>query len=422
MNAGSLTSLFERADSSATDLRAPPNLPSNLPSLQVRRVRRLNIGLLIPTLHAGGAQRVCSLLSSQWARSGHHVTLMTFTDPSSDAFAVSPFVNRVVLGAADSSAGVWRKAAKNAARLRSVRSELVGCDLDVAVSFNSLSTSLLVLAGRGLPTVCIGAEHKHTCVRPLPTLAEWARWRSYGWLDAVVGPTDDSARWLRQNTHAKLVAAIPNPVEVPLPSSKPYRQPGSLLRPGSRLLLAVGNLTAEKNHDHLIRAFVQACETLPSQSAQMPWQLVVIGEGPQRPVLEALIKQLGVQDRVLLPGRAGNVADWYAAADAFAMASLFAGCPNSLLEALAYGVPSVVCDGLSAGPHALIRDGVNGLLAKPNSAADLATALGRVMSDAALRERLAQHAEITNHAHGIEGISQQWEAVFAQAMAVRGFA
>lgn len=417
MSARHPEALWSPPESSADEFAA--SLPAA--SQKTRRLRRLKIGLLIPTLQPGGAERVSTLLANHWARSGHHVTLMTFSEASGDAFIVSPFVQRVVLGGAELTHGVLHTAAKNFARLRAVRREIQRSNLDVALSFMSASNTLLSLAGRGLPTVCIGAERTYPPAMPLPKLAEWARWGLYGWLDAVVGLTDESGRWLNQHTRAKSVAVIPNPIDLPLPSSAPMLDPVVLRRPGSHLLLAVGRLSADKNYDHLVRAFVNASEKLASTPAQKPWQLVVVGEGPERAALKALTKRLGAQDRVHLPGRAGNVADWYRAADAFALTSSFEGYPNGLLEALAHGVPSVACDCLT-GPRELIRDGVNGLLVKPNSAADLEAALSRLMGDAELRAHMAERADITTQAHDIEGISLRWEAVFAQAMASKGIA
>jgi glycosyltransferase involved in cell wall biosynthesis len=402
---------------SAAELHCLPKLSLRQP----RRIRRLNIGLLIPTLQSGGAERVCSLLANHWARAGHHVTLMTFSDPASDAFVVSPFVNRVVLGGSNLTTGVWRTAAKNLARLRAVRGQIQESELDVTLSFMSVSNTLLALAGRGLSTACIGAERTYPPAMPLPKLAEWARWGLYGWLDAVVGLTDDSGRWLEKNTRAKTVAVIPNPVELPLESSAPFVDPKAVRCPGSRLMLAVGRLSEEKQFGDLIRAFCKVSEKLMSLASPLPWQLIILGEGPQRATLLKLIEQLGAQGTVLLPGRAGNVADWYVGADAFALTSSFEGYPNGLLEALAHGVPSVAFDCLT-GPRELIRDGVNGLLVKPNSALDLEAALGRVMSDSSLRAQLARQSEMTVNAHAIDGISKRWEAVFAQAMASRGLA
>jgi glycosyltransferase involved in cell wall biosynthesis len=402
---------------SAAEVRSLPKVSP----CQARRIRRLNIGLLIPTLQSGGAERVCSLLANHWARAGHHVTLMTFSNPDSDAFVVSPFVDRVVLGGADLTTGVWRTTTKNMARLRALRSQIQESDLDVSLSFMSVSNTLLAVAGRGLSTACIGAERTYPPAMPLPKLAEWARWGLYGWLDAVVGLTDDSGRWLKQHTRAKSVAVIPNPVDLPLVSSAPFVDPQAVRCPGSRLMLAVGRLSEEKQFGDLIRAFCKVSEKLTSLASPLPWQLVILGEGPQQTALLSLIEQLGAQGMVLMPGRAGNVADWYVGADAFALTSSFEGYPNGLLEALAHGVPSVAFDCLT-GPRELIRDGVNGLLVKPNSASDLEAALCRLMTDASLRAQLAQQSELTIQAHAIEGISKRWEAVFAQAMASRGLA
>jgi glycosyltransferase involved in cell wall biosynthesis len=124
---------------------------------------------------------------------------------------------------------------------------------------------------------------------------------------------------------------------------------------------------------------------------------------------------------VLMPGRAGNVADWYAAADAFALTSRFEGYPNALLEALASGVPAVACDCLT-GPRELIQDGVNGLLVAPDSPAALTQALHRVMHDAGLRQRLSGQACLTLQAHTIERICARWEAVFAKVITTRSLA
>ena len=396
-----------------------PNAP--LPVLQERQLRRLNIGLLIPTLQSGGAERVCSVLANHWARKGHHVTLMTYADASGDSFPVSPFVTRVVLGNAQLTSGRWSTLTKNMARVFALRRQIKDLKLDVALSFMSVSNSNLALAGRGLTAVCIGAERTYPPAVPLPRLAEWARWALYGWLDAVAAQTSEAAAWLQANTRAKSVAVIPNPVELPLACSLPRLDPITLRSAGSLMLLAVGRLSTEKNFERLIRAFARALDTPGAAANQLNWQLIIVGEGPERAALTRLIEQLGANGKVLLPGRAGNMADWYKAADAFALTSDFEGYPNGLLEALAYGVPSVACDCLT-GPRELIDDGVNGLLVATNSRSELTSALRRLTGDSSLRKQLGSHADITLNAHAIESISARWESVFAQAMAAKGCA
>ena len=389
------------------------------PAQQPRQLRRLNIGLLIPTLQSGGAERVCSLLANHWARKGHHVTLMTYADASEDSFPVSPFVERVVLGNAHLTSGPWATLTKNMARVYALRQQVKASELDVTLSFMSVSNSSLALAARGLSAVCIGAERTYPPAVPLPRVAEWARWVLYGWLDAVAAQTTEAAAWLQANTRAKSVVVIPNPIELPLTCSLPRLDPAALRNAGSRMLLAVGRLSTEKNFERLIRAFLQALDTPGAAANQLNWQLIIVGEGPERSALLRLIEQLGANGKVLLPGRAGNMADWYDAADAFALTSDFEGYPNGLLEALAHGVPSVACDCLT-GPRELITDGVNGLLVATNSTTELISALRCLMGDSNLRKQLGSHADITLNAHAIESISARWENVFAQAMAARG--
>jgi glycosyltransferase involved in cell wall biosynthesis len=412
-------------------LTSLPTPSAALPVL-VGAASKLRIGLLIHSLLPGGAERVCSLLASHWAQQGHAVTLMTYASPDTDAYAVSPAVQRVVIGGEQLSPNRWHSLRKNTLRVRRVRRQMQTSRMDVAVSFMSVSNSCLAVAGLGTGVVCIGSERTYPPAMALTRLGELARWALYGWLDAVVAQTEDAAQWLRQHTRARKVAAIANPVCLPLPGQEPRLEPSAWRRVGAPLLLAVGRLSEEKRFDVLLRAFAQARvastgathhgsgETVNS-STPASWQLALIGEGPEREMLQNLVTELGLQDHVLMPGRAGNVADWYAAADAFALTSRFEGYPNALLEALASGVPAVACDCLT-GPRELIQDGVNGLLVAPDSPSELTDALARVMADPALRQRLSGQAHLTVDSHTIERIGARWEAVFTQVLARRGTA
>lgn len=395
---------------------ALPNAPNarNAPNAPVLPLR---IGLLIASLHGGGAERVCSLLTSHWARSGHHVTLMTFDGPHNDAFTLASEVERVVIGGAQLTKGRWATLKKNVGRVWRVRQQLHALRLDVAVSFMSVSNSCLAVAGLGTATACIGSERTYPPSMALGRLSEFARWWLYGWLDGVVALTEGGAEWLRAHTLARSVYTIANPVQLPPPNRLPWADPTVWCRPGAHLLLAAGRLNPEKQFDQLIRAFAQASDQASASHPDLPqWQLCVLGEGPLRAELQNLVNELGLQGRVLLPGHVGNMSDWLAVADVFALTSAFEGYPNVLLEALACGVPSVAYD-CSTGPRELITEGVNGLLVPPGQMQALTQALGRLMSDADLRARMGRHADLTLDAHAIERISGRWEAVFADVLA-----
>jgi glycosyltransferase involved in cell wall biosynthesis len=107
----------------------------------------------------------------------------------------------------------------------------------------------------------------------------------------------------------------------------------------SKLMLSVGNLTANKGFDLLIRA-------LPFVSARLGdknLQLVIVGEGAFRGELETIVSRLGLHGRVRLVGAVAHeeLHLWYSAADVFCLASEREGWPNVILESLACGTPVV---------------------------------------------------------------------------------
>jgi glycosyltransferase involved in cell wall biosynthesis len=154
-------------------------------------------------------------------------------------------------------------------------------------------------------------------------------------------------------------------------------------RPTDRPLIgAVGRLSAEKGFDLLIRAVHQL------QRDGLVVDLVVVGEGDERPRLEALVAELALGDRVRLLGYRSDLPDWYEAMDAFALSSLREGLPNVLLEAMALETPVVATR--IAGVPRLVRHEENGLLVEPGSVEELTGALGRLLRDPALRDRLAR--------------------------------
>src|SRR5262249_9818316 len=149
------------------------------------------------------------------------------------------------------------------------------------------------------------------------------------------------------------------------------------LEPNRFVVGAVGRLSAEKGFDLLIRAVGR----LLKGGADV--QLIIVGDGEERPRLEALITELGLVDRVLMLGYRPDVSELYQAMDVYALSSLSEGLPNVLLEAMALEVPIVATR--IAGVPRLVRDEVTGLLVEPGSVDALTHGLDRLLADPALR-------------------------------------
>ena len=156
---------------------------------------------------------------------------------------------------------------------------------------------------------------------------------------------------------------------------------------GPLLVGAAGRLAPEKAFDVLIRSIASLA------AGGLDVRLVIIGEGDDRPRLESLVKELGLTNRVDLPGWQSDVRMYFEALDVFALSSLREGLPNVLLEAMALEVPSVATR--IAGIPRLIEDGVNGLLVEPGDQSGLTRALEKLLTDPNLRDRIRKQARET---------------------------
>jgi glycosyltransferase involved in cell wall biosynthesis len=139
--------------------------------------------------------------------------------------------------------------------------------------------------------------------------------------------------------------------------------PALPLPEGAPLLLCVARLAPQKGVDVAIRALVD----LPDAA------LLVLGEGPERPRLEALAGEIGVAGRTVLPGRVGDVAALYGRADVVVHPARWEGFGLAMLEGMLAAKPVVAARAASA-PE-LVVDGETGLLVAPDDPAALAGAI-----------------------------------------------
>jgi len=145
---------------------------------------------------------------------------------------------------------------------------------------------------------------------------------------------------------------------------------------------AVGRLSAEKGFDVLIRSVHRLLQS------GLDVDLAIAGDGDQKEPLQALIAELGCQERVRLLGFVADTKALYQALDVFALSSYREGLPNVLLEAMALEVPVVATR--VAGVPRLVRHEENGLLVEAGVGTELTDALARLAKDAALRDRLVR--------------------------------
>ena len=364
-----------------------------------------HILIFISSLGAGGAERVTANLANYWINNGWQVTVVTLSDGTNDFYKMAPSVQRYRLGLLNDRDTVFIGIFNNLRRIFALRRILRQTKPAIAVAMMDKANILLAIAAMGLKNlILVGSEHTYPPRAPMGYVWESIRTYLYGQLQAVIALTVESANWLRLHTRARRVYVIPNAVPWPFPNHSPNIPLNSSANT-RHILLAVGRLSEEKGFHLLISAFQRLAANFPQ------WQLVILGEGPERQALVAQIASTGLSDCIHLPGRAGNVGHWYEVADLYVMSSRFEGFGNTLAEAMAYGVPTVSFD-CDVGPRNIIRHEVDGLLVPADDVVALSAALSRLMDDSNLRKQFGDKAREARERFSIAKIGGMWDAAF----------
>ena len=110
---------------------------------------------------------------------------------------------------------------------------------------------------------------------------------------------------------------------------------------GNRFVMGhAGHLAEVKNQSFLLELMPEVLKHRPDAL------LLLLGEGPDRPMLEQKIRDMGLEAHVIMTGNVTNVADYLSAMDVFAFPSLYEGLPLSILEVQANGLPCVISTGV----------------------------------------------------------------------------
>jgi glycosyltransferase involved in cell wall biosynthesis len=319
------------------------------------------IAVFLPALYGGGAERTMLNLTQGMAEQGHAVDLVL-------AQAEGPYMEDIPksIRLIDLGQGRTVNKARTMARLPSLVRYLRDEQPDAMLSALSRANFAALWARRlaGTPKrVVINEQNTYTqealnspnlIYRLSPHMAKYL----YRWADSVVGVSQGVVDDLVQvvGIPPELAKVIYNPGVTPELREKaqgstdhPWFQPGE-----PPVLLGVGRLTKQKDFFTLIKAFARLRQSRPAR-------LLILGEGPERQMLEALIQQLDLGQDVSLPGFVENPFAYMKRASAFVLSSLWEGLPTVLMEALYCGVPIVATD-CPSGPREILKNGENGRL------------------------------------------------------------
>jgi glycosyltransferase involved in cell wall biosynthesis len=354
--------------------------------------RRLRIilptGIFPPDV--GGPASYVPRIAEAFVGRGHSVEVVTLADDPS-AVGSLPFpVRRIRRGRA--------RIPRMIETIRSIFSLARRADLIYANGLFIEAAIAAILAHRPLVMKVVGdwawerACNQGQCssvVEEFQTRRQSLRWETVKWLRTVVTRRADliiaPSRYLAGiisswGISPQKIKTIYNALD-----ALPHAAPVSLPPFPGRTLITVARLVRWKGIGALIEWL----------SGRGDLRLLVIGDGPERPHLEALALRVGAADRIIFAGSVSRqqVLAYLQASDLFVLNSDYEGLPHILLEAFSAGLPVVATS--VGGTQEVIEDGSNGLLVPPRRMDRMAEAIDRLLSERGLRTALVEGGERT---------------------------
>lgn len=331
------------------------------------------IGLFLPTLRGGGAEKMIVHIANALVEKGFSVDLVLAKAEGVFLDRVSTKVNVIDLNAPRvlfSLPGLVRYLKKNR---------------PIVLISTLTHSNIVALWAKWFACVNTRVVIRHASVSSgSSALWDYLVKYFYPYADAIVAISKGVARYLAQVTGLPLERfhIIYNPVldtEDTMGSTESFKHPW-LLDKDIPVILAVGRLVKEKDFKTLIKAFA---EFRKKQEAR----LIILGEGKMRGELEALIKEMNIQEYVDLPGFVRDPLAYMKYASVFVSTSLSEGFGNVIVEALASGTP-VIATNCEGGPTEILENGKYGLLVSVGDVIGLCNALKKVLNDNELRRNM----------------------------------
>ncbi|WP_156573213.1 glycosyltransferase family 4 protein [Bacillus luti] len=344
------------------------------------------IAFFIGSMRRGGAERVISILANTYAEKGWEVDILTLLDDANE-YNLHESINVKPIGTKGNS-----RIRKLPSWITSIRKYVVENKPDRVVSFIARINIIVILACMGLNQRIIVSERNDPKADGRSKLVEMATSILYPLVDKVVFQT----KWAKSCFSTKIQrnsVIIPNPISVNIKASNKKQ----------KMIVAVGRLLEQKNHELLIRSFGKMKADFPEYS------LYIYGEGALRDKLTKLIEELKLTKSVFLPGNISNIHERIVDAEMFVLSSNYEGLSNALLEAMVIGLPCISTD--CAGSNEVIEHEKNGLIVPIGSEEDLIKAMKLLAANSEIRDKISKGAKKTSENFDVNVVVDQWISI-----------
>lgn len=347
-----------------------------------------NILFYINTLENGGAERAICNTASYFAEHDWKVILLTSYRVEKE-YTYSDKIQRVIIEQTRTNDSAVRS---NLNRIKAIRKICKDYKIDIAVSFMREPNFRLVLATWGIKTKAVISVRNDPNREYSGTVGRVVGKILLPCADGAVFQTEDAKRWFPQKLQKK-AKVIYNVV-----ASKFFETTYC----GEHDIITVGRISPQKNHTMLIKAFEKVHEKFPEE------RLVICGRTQTEMGIEELIKNLKLEDSVILLGQRDNVPEILSKAKLFVLSSDYEGMPNALMEAMAVGVPSVSTDCPCGGPKELFGKKLETLLTPVGNIDALADKMISLLENDKERENIGKELKQRAQLFRVDDVGQKW--------------
>ena len=304
----------------------------------MENLSRKKILLLVPTLRAGGQERV-AVNTAEILESLYDVTLVVFNgrDIAYDTDC------KIIDLHFPAIPGTFQKIQNSLRRANALSRLKAECGASAVISFGRTANLVNALSVGDAGKII----HLDSYGQSAPAVLNWFLCAQS---DQIISCSKVTGARLA-NVYSRYqykMHDIFNPINIRLLSDKGAESVDDYIF-SKRTIVSHGRLNEVKNYPRLIKAFSLVRQKIPDV------QLLIIGEGPMREKLQGLIEQYGLEESVTLLGFRKNPFAYLSKSSLYVLSSYTEGFPNALVEGMAF-LPAVSVDCLS-GPREILSDG-----------------------------------------------------------------
>lgn len=349
-------------------------------------MKQKRIAFFLGSMKRGGAERVISILSKEYAALGWNtdIGLLLFPDVEyqlDDSTRVYDFTGSI--SSRIKRVPHW---------LKSIRKYVKEQKPDVILSFAARINILVILACLGLHVKIVVSERNDPRYDGRGKIAAMLVNILYPTVSKIVFQTKQVQSLFRKRIQKNSVV-IANPVSVAAERSETTQ----------KRIVSMGRLSSQKNQKMLLSAFAEATENHPE------YELVIYGEGPLREALTEQAKALCISERLHLPGNVLNVHEKIKDAEIFVLSSDYEGLSNALLEAMRMGFPCIST--MCAGADEYIRSYENGILIPVGDKDAMRDAILYMMEHEEETKQMGKNSKETSNLFCAENVLSRWHQV-----------